>query len=300
MIRKIYCPYIDKEISSNCNSEHIIPLSLGGINGFEIPVDADFNSKIGSELDGALANNFSIKLRRTEYDTRGHSKKKPIVKVNGTYGENNRKAKINLHRKLGLGIWDVRDRKFENYKGSLKFETIMSFTDLYIPIRFTAKVALSAGYYAYGNLFREHVDHQQLRYVMNIDPAYFDLNKSPKELGIDHLTLIFDDYWNKEPSDPTSWLFQARRYISVVPGSIVMLVPSENHFAVVVGILGKYLAMVQVPANTKSIPNIYNYRWGHVIAIINNKLIRCSCRHVLKQWVNTFEIIQTEKYPKII
>ena len=53
----IYCPYTDKYLSTNeVNREHIIPLSLGGVNGFEIPVSIDFNSKAGSNIDGALAN----------------------------------------------------------------------------------------------------------------------------------------------------------------------------------------------------------------------------------------------------
>ena len=50
--RTVYCPYTDREIpESKSSSEHIIPLSLGGVNGFEIPVDATFNSTLGSEID---------------------------------------------------------------------------------------------------------------------------------------------------------------------------------------------------------------------------------------------------------
>ena len=294
----IYCPYTDREIFKNkCNSEHIIPLSLGGINGFEIPVDDNFNSKIGSELDGALANNFLIKLRRSEYNARGHSKKKPIAIENATYGKDNRIAKVHLHKKEGVRLWDILDQKFKKDVGSFKISTTMNID---IPVRFAAKTALAAGYYAYGDLFREHIDHKQLRDVMTINLANLDLSKSPKELGLDHLTLTTDDYLlDEEPSEPNSWLFQARKYTSVVQGSIVMLVPGKDCFAAVVGILGQYLAMVQVPANTKSFPNSHNYKWGHVIAITNRKLIRCSCEHALKQWVNSFEIVKRGKYPRI-
>jgi len=74
----IYCPYTDREISeSDANREHIIPLSLGGLDGFEIPVCRDFNSKVGSKIDGALANDFLILMKRNELDVRGHSNKKP-------------------------------------------------------------------------------------------------------------------------------------------------------------------------------------------------------------------------------
>jgi hypothetical protein len=60
----IYCPYTDAELEpEQTNSEHIIPLALGGVNGFEIPVDAAFNCRLGSTLDGALANEFVFGMR---------------------------------------------------------------------------------------------------------------------------------------------------------------------------------------------------------------------------------------------
>ena len=70
----IYCLYSNRELpESKTNREHIIPLSLGGVNGFEIAVDATLNSEIGTALDGALANELLFALRRTKYDARGHS-----------------------------------------------------------------------------------------------------------------------------------------------------------------------------------------------------------------------------------
>ena len=76
----ICCPYTDQELpKSKTNSEHIIPLALGGVNGFNVHVDRDFNSQLGSELDGSLANEFLWALRRTEYDARGHSGREPVA-----------------------------------------------------------------------------------------------------------------------------------------------------------------------------------------------------------------------------
>lgn len=55
----IYCPYTDQDIAVGDSSpEHIIPLALGGLNSFTLPVSATFNSKVGSEIDGTLANDF--------------------------------------------------------------------------------------------------------------------------------------------------------------------------------------------------------------------------------------------------
>ena len=40
----IYCPYTDREVPKHqANREHIIPLALGGVDGFEIAVDSKFN-----------------------------------------------------------------------------------------------------------------------------------------------------------------------------------------------------------------------------------------------------------------
>ena len=284
----IYCPYTDRELpESQTSREHIIPLSLGGVDGFEIPVDAAFNSMVGTDLDGALANDFFIALRRTEYDARGHSGKEPMAtSKHASYGKDKHLAQIHLHRKKGLKVWDVRDHEIKNDAGSVCFKT---FLNVDLPIRFTAKVALAAGYYIYGDLFREHVDHRQLRDVMRIDPAELDPNKSPAELGLNHLTLQVDHFLYEEPSDPGSPILCLRKFCSTVRGSVVVLAPGSNCFRVVVGILGQYLAMVNVPANTESFPNSGNFIWGHVMAIVDKKLKRCSWMDGLKQWVNAYD-----------
>ena len=80
--RTVYCPYTDREIPEReSSSEHIIPLSLGGVNGFEIPVDATCNSTLGGGIDGKLATEFLWELRRTEHDARGHSGKEPRATI---------------------------------------------------------------------------------------------------------------------------------------------------------------------------------------------------------------------------
>jgi hypothetical protein len=74
----IYCPYTNREISgSEVNSEHIIPISLGGVNGFEIPVCKKFNSKVGSEIDAKIGKELIIQSRRVNLKVKGHSGKIP-------------------------------------------------------------------------------------------------------------------------------------------------------------------------------------------------------------------------------
>jgi hypothetical protein len=53
----MWCPYTDREIDEcESNLEHILPIALGGCDAFTIGVVRSANSTIGSEIDGALAN----------------------------------------------------------------------------------------------------------------------------------------------------------------------------------------------------------------------------------------------------
>ena len=283
--RTVYCPYTDREIlESKSSSEHIIPLSLGGVNGFEIPVDAAFNSILGSEIDGKLANEFLWGLRRTEYDARGHSGKEPRATISkASYGENSRRAQVDFSHKRGVRVWDVHDREFKKGSGPIQISTSLNID---LPMRFAAKIALAAGYYVYGDLFRQYVDHRQLRDVMNIDPAKLDLNKGPTELGLDHLTVRIDDYLHETPSDPDSEILMLRIFCSWVKGSVVVLMPGQGCFCVGVGLLSYYLAMVNVPARTELFPNEGAYALGHVVAITDKEFKRYSWMDGLQRWVD--------------
>ena len=268
------CPYTNREVlESGTNREHIIPLSLGGINGFVIPVDAAFNSKVGADIDGALTKEFLIALRRTEYDARGHSGKEPKATVSTTYGDDARPAQVTFNNKKGMRLWDAQDCEDKKVPGTFSMRTSLNIDLL---IRFTAKVALAAGYYAYGNLFREHVAHHQLREVMNIDPAKLDLDKGPAALGLEHLTLRVDNYPNEVPPERDSTILCLRTFCSTMRGSVVVIMPGKDCFGVAVGILGQYIAMVNVPAHTDSFPNEGVFAWGHVVSVVNQKLNRCS------------------------
>ena len=108
-------------------------------------------------------------------------------------------------------------------------------------------------------------------------------------LGLGHLTLRIDDYLREEPSDPDSEILWLRKFCSSVKGSVVVLMPGPNCFAVAVGLLGQYLAMVNVPARTESFPNEGPYAWGHLLTIADKKLKRCSWMEGLRQWVGISE-----------
>ena len=278
----IYCPYSNRDLPENTtNREHIIPLSLGGVDGFEIPVDAAVNSYLGKALDAPLASEFLFALRRTKYNARGHSGKEPLATIKkASYGSDNRPAQVSFHSKRGLCVWDARDRK--EVTESVGAFCINTSLNIDLPVRFTAKVALAAGYYVYGNLFREHVDHHQLRDVMNTDPAKLALHTAPA--APERLTLRVDSYLHKPPSDEDITLPALRAFCSTVRGSVAVLMPGPDCFGIGVGILGQYLGMIIAPAKTDSFPNAGDYAWGHVVASVDGKLRRWSWVHALTQW----------------
>ena len=281
---RIYCPYTDRDIEgARSSSEHIIPLALGGTGALRIRVDSAANSKVGSELDGRLADEFLWALRRTESGATGHSGKEPRAVIrHASYGEGDHRAQAIFHRKQGVRIWDVRKREYVRGEGQVRISTSMNVD---LPVRFTAKVALAAGYFVHGDWFRQCVDHRQLREVMELDPRSLDLNKTPEELGLAHLTLTVDKWMDPVAQDPASDALTATRSLcSWLGGSTIVLMPGPGCFGVGVGLLGHYLAMVTVPADTAEAPNDGEYAWGHVLNVKSKKLRRYSLVDVLREW----------------
>lgn len=269
----IYCPYTDQDIpEERVNVEHIIPLSLGGVDDFTIRVDPTFNSKAGSKLDGALSNEFLFSLLRTEYDARGHSGKKPnaIIKK-AHYGSDKRPAQVYFHKKDGLSLWDAKDREVK--EGVSEFH-ISTQLDIDLPVRFTAKVALGAGYFTYGDMFRRHVDHRQLRDAMNIDPVNLDPDKSLDEQGLGHLTFQAESYFDEVSQESSPSHYFVRSFCSNTNGSVVVLMPGPSFLGVAVGILGFFVGIIKVPANTATFPNQEEHFLGHVLEI-SGKSLRC-------------------------
>lgn len=166
--------------------------------------------------------------------------------------------------------------------GTLRIQTSMNID---LPVRFTVKVALAAGYLVYGNLFRHHADHQQLRDVMRIDPAHLNLTDDGDLQALQHITVRID-HCLREPPPESDWALNGlRAFCSDVRGSVVILVTGDGVLGVTVGLLGQFLATVIAPADTKTFPNEGAYAWGHVLAVTDGKLRQCSWLDALTQWV---------------
>lgn len=156
----VYCPYTDQDIPfSGSSPEHIIPLALGGMNSFTLPVSRDFNSRVGSQIDGALANDFLVMSKRDKHFVKGHSRKEPeYVVSNASDAHTGAPLRVTMGQRKGLRIWSPVEKR--DLTGLGKTVTISVHMDIDIALRFVAKVALSAGYLIYGDLFKQKVKHE--------------------------------------------------------------------------------------------------------------------------------------------
>lgn len=275
----IYCPYTDRDIPvDDSNPEHIIPLSLGGLNSFTLPVSQDFNSRVGSEIDGALANDFLVMAERDKHRVKGHSGKHPEYVIrNASNADTGEPLRVTLGQRNGLRLWSPREQRDVTGRGQKV--NIQFKLDLDVEARFIAKVALSAGYFFYGDQFRHHVKHEDFRTIMNYRPNEMGDLLETVEAKYDHR------FREPETHNDTILRAMAARF---APRSMVALIPNSNSLSVMVGILGHYLGMLNVPAETREFPNSAEFRMGHLIVLDKPLAIRDS----------VWKLLQIMSYPR--
>ena len=273
----IYCPYTDRDIPvSESTPEHIIPLALGGMNGFTIPVCKDFNSRVGSEIDGALANDYLVKSKRDKYLVKGHSRIEPeYVATNATDAETGAPLRVTMGQRNGLRIWSPVEKR--DLTGLGKRVNLPFTLDMDIALRFVAKVALSAGYLIYGDLFRRKVKHSELRTIMNHRPTEIGDAIFEMEARIDHRF--------REPETDNDKVLRAMCKI-VAPHSLVAVMPKSDALSIVVGVLGDYMGMVSVPADTSDFPKDEEFRWGQFYILTRPMPVRDSVWRLLEKISN--------------
>jgi hypothetical protein len=254
----VYCPYADRDIPVHeSNPEHIIPLALGGLNSFTLPVSIDFNSRIGSEIDGSLANDFLIMAERDKHGAKGHSGKHPEYVIrNASNADTGEPLHVTLGQRKGLRLWSPREKRDVTGRGQKV--NVQFKLDLDAEARFIAKVALSAGYFFYGDQFRHHVKHDDFRTIMNYRTNETGVLMQTIEAKYDHRF--------REPETDDDAILRAM-VARFAPRSMVALIPNSNSLSVMVGILGHYLGMLNVPADTRGFPNSDDFRLGHFIVL---------------------------------
>lgn len=231
-----FCPYLGKKVNiDSCSSEHIVPLSLGGVNGFEVLVDAEINKVIGSKIDGKLSNDFNIQLVRGKLNIKGHSGKTVIPKISKAIDiEQNYPISVTFPNN-SLKVFDHR-QKSEVFPNKI---TLSVKKDLKVEVKFIAKVALSAGYYFWSDDFEGAVSCEQLRYMLSND----NLSQwtSEERFSVRFETLLLNN---------NSFLinFLPEIHAHFPEQTTIAFVPSygNNRLLVSVSVLGVYLGYLHV------------------------------------------------------
>jgi len=274
----IWCPYTDKDITlEETTPEHIIPLSLGGCNSFCIPADATFNSKTAAKVDADVANDFSVKFRRREFHAIGHSKKSPIIELpNSKFEDSGEPIHVTLKGKESPSIFVHKTKKMLDEKDFLGKMFISEFKlERFAYIKFAAKVALSAGYSIYGDLFRKKVSHHELRLLMNYS------NEKNGELFSTEKLKVYDKFCEIKEQDRVEC--DTHKFMcSAVRGSCVLAIPGSQNIGFIVGILGEWIATINIAADTKDFPIGNEHDLGHVVILVDKKKYELSYREFAK------------------
>lgn len=275
-----YCIYTDREVpASHGNSDHIIPLSLGGLNGFETWSDADYNSKIGSKVDGAIANDFLVMLARRNADARGHSDKPPVpVWKRSTL--DGRPIQITLGRDKVEG-WDARARTPipEEQLAGRPIESTHRI-DRFAAMRFAAKVSLGAAYFIYEDVIRTALDGTDLRKLIALDPeaARVDPTLIPS-------TITVCDRFHPDANGANSDAGMFRALCEFTGRSTFIAVPHEDSISFHIGVVGMFVASLICPADTSLLPNDGDHDLGHAILLAPGTIERVSLRQ-LALWLD--------------
>lgn len=270
-MESIYCIYTDKEISlEKTNFEHIIPLALGGCNEFCLRVEKKKNSILGAHIDGKLSNDYLISSLRRHKKLRGHSGKIPETKLTKSkFKDTNRPVQVIFRDSRTIFFDPVEGRELtENEAQGQTISSTMKF-DKNIRMLFTAKVLLSAGYFTYGQIFKDYADHDALRKLMNY--GITETDESIKDLEI----RIIDPF--HEIPDEDKGIHGVFEMICKAIDSpcVIFLLCTENIIGFV-GIAGQHIGTLNFKAKTEFFPNDDEYRLGHVLGIQDKRLKRSS------------------------
>ena len=266
MMDEQFCVYEGRSLPSHdLNDEHIIPLALGGAHSLVIRASKKFNSTVGADLEGKLSAELAMWQRRNEFDVRGHSGKRPLPTYkSGRVEELDLPVQVQIDKSdRSLKLYSPRHGRFledrESAGRTIKFTTTLDPT---VRLRFAAKVALGAGYFAYGSEFPEcaRVEHLRALVHLNEDEMSDDL-------------AVVDPFLVEDLSDGQKIMRELGRLVGL---SSVVIVPSSNDISFCVTCVREFCGIVSVRADTGRLPNEGHYRWGHIMASDGRKLQRGS------------------------
>lgn len=274
----MHCIYTNSTITSdNSNIEHIIPLSLGGKNGFTIRVNKNANSDLGDKLDGAIVKDFFINHTKRAKGYIGHSKKITKYKINATIATTGEKVEI---RYIGKDNYLYNPKTKKRYTEEEKKQSPLNistpFTVNNLRIRFVAKVLLGTGYFIYGDAFKEYADHKSLRRIM-------DWNLLDKNNKLVNIPVGLIDEFSEVTDKSEKWDSTLRIVCKAIDSSCVILIIAPKQIIGAVGIGGRYIGAINFKANGRKLGYKKGPADGIIIAIQNNKIIKTSFHKFLKK-----------------
>jgi len=289
---KIYCIYVDEGISpEEANVEHIIPLSLGGINSFKIQVSKSKNASVGSLLDGVLSKDFLIQAVRRKKGYKGHSKKPAKLAIRGTRTDTGEKVVVYYKDGENYIFNPVKNLRYtEDEKGQIPLALTVQFNKN-VRIRFVAKVALSAGYFLFGDKFRQHTDHNSLRRIMNWEV---------QGTTDDDIPVGLLDEFREIPEDSPSWEATFRVLFGKIGCSGVAFVLGPNQIIAAVGIGGRFIGSINFKADGQHFGYKEGPYDGVVVGLQNKKIIKNSFHKLLKRIIDGFEKSDKAKAPDMV
>ena len=271
----MYCIYTDREVEkTDGNWDHVVPLSLGGVNPFVVWSDRKVNSELGSQVDGKLGQDPLLSLALRNAGVKGHSGK-PAVPVWRHSELGGRPVQITLGLDK-ISAWDARDRKTvddEAFEGQT-FSVQLNL-DLHLANRFLAKVALGAGYFLYGDAFRTGAPCKALR-----DLALTDLDGARQSTALRTAGIRICDRFHEDSQQGGEGYFY-RVLMETTNRSTVIAVPHDDAVSFHVGLVGMFIGTLICPADTEGWPIHGDHDLGHALLLAPGPFERLAFRELL-------------------
>lgn len=282
----MYCIYSGKEIDEKAsNIEHIIPISLGGCDELTIRVDREINSKIGSQIDGKLTQDFLIALDRVKNGDRGHSKKTPKYTVQSKTQEG--KTVISTFTSQALQFYDPVIKDYVDISGKVTMNTKI---DMDLRLKFVTKVALGVGYYLFGKGFEEYTDCDSLRMILTEE----NLSKLFEKQSEKFEGMRFYDSLHQinDADKPIMEIYKL--FCQYSKKTNILWSYSQESIIVHVAIYGKFIGLINFKAKRNIIPEIKDCWLGHIMICDENRLIRKSWREAILEMVEAYKLLDEE------
>jgi hypothetical protein len=276
-----YCIYSDLDLpAAETNLDHVVPLALGGIDAFCIPAALKMNSELGTAIDGGMANDFFTLFARNRHRAKGHSRRTPHpVAKRSSLTSSGSPIRVEHDTHNGLSIWDPKARRYLTEEELQGLEITSSVTiDRSIRIRFAAKVALGSGYFVYGQQFRDNVDHKSLRVLMQ------NFSFGTGEALRDNPVRVLDPFSDIKKED-RGMVQTLRALCEASLHSCVIFGFSSESIVVTVGVLGTFVGIVNVPAETDKFSRDGDHDLGHVVFLnrTEGRIVRTSLREAVEK-----------------